>query len=815
MKKENTQDIPWDDTLPLLPLRDIVLFPGMIAPLFVGREKSILALDKCFEDKKFLMLSAQKDPATNDPQPEEIHEVGCVAEVTQILRLPEGTVKAIVEGRSRARIKKLDTSGRYLVAKVERLEPDHTEDAEVKALIRAVKTSFERYVKLSSQIPNETINTLAGIDKAGDLADLIAASVIASSEEKQKILEAVTLQERLESLAKLMQKEIEILQIERRVRNRVKKQMEKSQKDYYLTEQMRAIQKELGKDTGGRTEFEELREKIKASVMSKEAEEKALKELSRLEQMPPMSAEGTVSRNYIDWLTDVPWSKRTRDKLDIKAAEKILNTDHYGLDKVKERILEYLAVRKLVNKMKGPILCFVGPPGVGKTSLGKSIARAMGRKFSRFSLGGVRDEAEIRGHRRTYIGSFPGRIVQSMKKTGVKNPVIMLDEIDKISSDFRGDPASALLEALDPEQNYAFNDHYMEVDYDLSEVMFITTANLLHTIPRPLLDRMEVIQISGYIDIEKQNIARRFLLPKQEKQHGLPAGNIDITDSALLKIIRNYTREAGVRNLERELAKLCRKKARKIAETSGVKKGVKVKKSHVDENRLAELLGEIKFRDDQTGKKDEIGIATGLAWTETGGVTLRIETSVFTGKGKFMLTGKLGEVMRESAQAALSYLRSKTGEFALPKGFHSNTDIHIHIPEGAIPKDGPSAGITLAVAMASAFLKIPVRRDVAMTGEITLRGDVLPIGGLKEKLLAALRAGIKIVLIPEENARDLKEVPANILESLKVEIVRNMDEVLLHALAKPPAKRKKARSVSNKPAVKKGDPGRTPRPALN
>lgn len=801
--------------IPLLPLRDIVIFPGMMAPLFVGRQKSITALDSVFEADKHILLTAQKDASINEPMLDDIYDIGCVAEVTQIFRMPDGAVKVLVEGKSRARIIDNVENDDMLMVSAELIEDSAVKDPDVEALTRTALSLFERYAKLNQQAPREAIGTLESVDNPGVFADVIAASLIIKTEEKQKLLETLDVKERLERLVEKIQGEIEILQIERRVRNRVRKQMEKSQRDYYLTEQMRAIQKELSKGDAEKGEFEELREKIIMAGMPEDVQEKALKELAKLEQMPPMSAEGTVSRNYIDWLIDVPWKKKTRDKLNIKEAAKILEDDHYGLEEVKERILEHLSVRKLVKKQKGPVLCFVGPPGVGKTSLGRSIARAMGRKFVRFSLGGVRDEAEIRGHRRTYIGSLPGRVIQSMKKAGTKNPVIMLDEIDKLSADFRGDPSAALLEALDPEQNFSFNDHYLEVDYDLSEVMFITTANVLGAIPRPLRDRMEVITISGYTDHEKEMIARKFLVPKVEKAHGLKEGDVDIPDEALGKIIRNYTRESGVRNLERELAKLCRKIAREIAEKPPSKrKTEKKRKIKVDDAKLVEYLGEIKHRDDLAEKKDEVGVATGLAWTELGGALLKIETTILDGKGKFILTGKLGDVMKESAQAALSYIRSRRTDFGLSKGFYDKMDIHIHIPEGGIPKDGPSAGVTLATSMASAMLRIPARKEVAMTGEITLRGHVLPVGGLKEKLLAAVRAGARTALIPKDNKTDLVKVADNIKDSLEIILVENMDEVLSVALSRQPVKKKKTRPpVRIKPARRTS--GGAQRPALN
>ncbi|VAX24776.1 ATP-dependent protease La Type I [hydrothermal vent metagenome] len=799
---------------PLLPLRDIVIFPGMIAPLFVGRPKSIKALDMIFKKDKLLILATQKDSSINEPGAGDLYDMGCIAEVTQILRLPDGAVKALIEGKDRAKINKFEDLDDVMMVDVTTIDDEIEEDKDLKALMRTAKSSFERYAKLNHQIPNEVALMLSSMKNPGLFADTIAANLVAMTDEKQKFLEMVDIKLRLEKLVAKIHSEIELLQIERRVRSRVKKQMERSQRDYYLNEQMKAIQKELGKSDSSKSEMDELRGKIAAAGMPKDIEKRALKELGKLEQMPPMSAEGTVSRNYIDWLVEAPWNKRTRDKLSIKGAGKILDEDHYGLSKVKERILEYLSVRKLVKRMKGPVLCFVGPPGVGKTSLGKSIARAMGRKFVRFSLGGIRDEAEIRGHRRTYIGSMPGRIIQSMKKAGVKNPVIMLDEIDKIASDFRGDPASALLEALDPEQNYQFNDHYLEVDYDLSEVMFITTANVLHTIPRPLQDRMEVIHISGYTDDEKEVIARRFLLPKQEKEHGLPEGFIKLAAESLRKVIRNYTRESGVRNLERELANICRKLARKMAETKSKKP--QAPKVSINTDDLTNLIGEIKYRDDIAGRQSAQGVVNGLAWTEVGGSLLKVETTIMDGKGKFILTGKLGDVMKESAQAALSYIRSRAKDFGLAKGFHNKIDIHIHIPEGAIPKDGPSAGITLATAMTSALLKIPVRHDVAMTGEITLLGEALPIGGLKEKMLAAKRAGIKIILIPKENERDLKEIPENLQKGLEIITVKNMDDVLAHALVKSPLKkRKSAKKTKRKAPAKRTTPRSAPGPALN
>jgi ATP-dependent Lon protease len=820
----NVPDPVWRGPLPLLPLRDIVVFPGMGAPLFVGRIKSINALNHAFASpERMIMLAAQKSATVNEPSRTDIFETGCVAEVTQILRLQDGSVKAMVEGRARARIVKHEKASGFISVRVEPFAPDGEVTVDEESLLRVARSFFARHAKITSRLPKEVADDFLKMEHPGQFADA-AGSLLTNLDDRQKILGAAIIRDRLESLIQILQMEIETAQIDRKVRTRVKKQIEKSQRDYYLTEQMKAIQKELGKSPEeDHAEFGEIGKKIRQAGMPQDVEKKALKELSKLAQMPPMSAEVTVSRNYIDWLVDVPWKERTQDKLDIAVAEKILNEDHHGLEKVKDRILEHLSVKKLVERMKGPILLFVGPPGVGKTSLGRSIARAMGRKFVRFSLGGVRDEAEIRGHRRTYIGALPGRIVQSMKKAGVKNPVIMLDEVDKLSSDFRGDPASALLEALDPEQNHAFNDHYLEVDYDLSEVMFITTANTLHSIPRPLLDRMEVISVSGYTDVEKEEIAKKHLIPKQEKEHGLPPRALDITDEALRLIIRGYTKEAGVRNLEREIGAVIRKLARKVAEKS---KGAKVAKSafrkrlRVTQEGLVKYLGEIKFRDDEAEKKNEIGVATGLAWTELGGSILKIETVITPGSGKFILTGKLGEVMKESAQAALSFIRSRAAEFGLSKGFQNKIDIHIHIPEGATPKEGPSAGVTLATSMASALLRIPARGDTAMTGEITLRGRILPIGGLKEKLLAAGRAGVKRALIPKDNERDLREIPSHVTDQLEIIPIETIDEALRLALSAMPGVRRKTSSPkgpspARKSTRKRHGPAEAPGQPLN
>ncbi|MEK6590399.1 MAG: endopeptidase La [Nitrospinota bacterium] len=769
------------NVLPLIPLRDIVVFPHMIIPLFVGRDKSIRGLENALSKEKGIILATQKKPKTNDPSPEDIHEIGTSAEILQILRLSDGTVKVLVEGITRARIDSFTENSSFFEVKVAFLEKKTEISPEAEALMRSLYGLFEEYVKLSQKVPAEILMSIQNINEPGQLADTIAAHMAMKTSDKQRLLEIISPHTRLEELYKILESEIEILQIEKKVRGRVKKQMEQSQKEYYLQEQMKAIQKELGKFNEFKSEIDELKEKIKKAKMPEDINKKALKELKRLEMMPPMSAEGTVVRNYIDWLVDMPWELRTRDKLNIKEAEKILNEDHYGLEKVKERVLEYLAVRQLVKKIKGPILCLVGPPGVGKTSLGKSIARSTGRKFVRVSLGGVRDEAEIRGHRRTYIGALPGRVIQFIKKAGTKNPVFMLDEIDKMSMDFRGDPSAALLEVLDPEQNHAFNDHYLEVDFDLSEVMFITTANVLHTIPRPLLDRMEVLRMPGYTEEEKVSIAKIFLIPKNIKDHGLKEKMVQFSDATVRKIVRYYTKEAGVRNLEREIANICRKVAKRIA--AG---GMMLKTVTISPRSLMKYLGVPPYRVSKKGEKSEVGLSTGLAWTEFGGEILTTEVTIMDGRGKLTLTGQLGEVMQESAQAALSYVRSKSKEMGLSKNLYQKIDIHIHVPEGAIPKDGPSAGITMATALVSALTRRPVKRDVAMTGEITLRGKILPIGGVKEKLLAAHRGEIYNIILPKENERDLKDIPANIRKVLKVSFVDNMDEVLKIALVEPP-----------------------------
>ena len=764
-------------SIPLLPLRDVVVFPHMIVPLFVGREESINALESAMKHEKGIFLAAQKDAQKDNPEEDDVYKVGTIGIIIQLLSLPDGTVKVLVEGKKRGRIERYVPDVNFYLVDVEELEdiggplPVKTE-----ALIRSVTEVFEKYSKLNKKIHAEVSVIVSSIDSPAKLTDVIASHLNVKLESKQKILETVDVAERLEIIYELMLSEIEILQVEDKIKKRVKKQMEKTQKDYYLNEQMRAIQKEMGEKDDFKSEMEEIEKRLKKKKLSDEATKKVKQEIKKLKMMAPMSAEATVVRNYIDWILDMPWSEKTENKYTLKESEAILEEDHYGLKKVKERILEYLAVQSLVKKNKGSILCLVGPPGVGKTSVAKSVARATNRKFVRFSLGGIRDEAEIRGHRRTYIGALPGKIVQLLKKAASNNPVFCLDEIDKLSSDYRGDPSSALLEVLDPEQNSAFNDNYLEVDYDLSDVMFITTANVLETIPAALKDRMEVIRIAGYTEQEKLNIAKRFLVPKQVIANGLTSDNISFSDGTLLTAIRQYTREAGVRNVEREIASTCRKVARKIV-TDGGNGQIKI-----TSKSLHKYLGVPKFRHGETEGKDEIGLAVGLAWTEVGGELLTIETSLMKGKGKLTLTGKLGDVMQESAQAALTYVRAKADTFGLPEDFYKEIDIHVHVPEGAIPKDGPSAGIAITVSIASAFLKRKVRGDLAMTGEITLRGRVLPIGGLKEKLLAAHRGNIKAVIIPKDNERDLTDIPRNILKTLEIILVENVDKVLKVAL---------------------------------
>ena len=770
-----------DLTLPVLPLRDVVVYPHMVIPLFVGREKSILALDSAMKSGKEVLLVAQKQADVDDPEIKDLYDVGTIATILQLLKLPDGTVKVLVEGGSRASITSF-TEEQFFSAEVQRLsEEEDFEEREVEVLTRSVISQFEQYVKLNKKVPPEILTSLSGIDQPGRLADTVAAHMSLKLAEKQKVLEIVSLRSRLEHVMGLIEGEIDVLQIEKRIRGRVKQQMEKSQREYYLNEQMKAIQKELGEMDDAPNEIAELENRIESAGMSKEAREKATSELNKLKMMSPMSAEATVVRNYIDWLVKAPWKKRSKVRIDLAEAERVLEADHYGLEKVKERILEYLAVQQRVKKLKGPILCLVGPPGVGKTSLGQSIARATNRKFVRMSLGGVRDEAEIRGHRRTYIGSLPGKLIQNLAKVESRNPLFLLDEIDKMSMDFRGDPSSALLEVLDPEQNSTFADHYLEVDFDLSEVMFVCTANSLN-IPAPLLDRMEVIRIPGYTEDEKLNIARRYLLAKQMEQSGLKPEEISVSDSAIIDIIRYYTRESGVRNLERELANICRKVVKALLLKGGKKKG----KVQVTARNLGKYLGVRRFRYGRAEENDQVGQVTGLAWTEVGGELLTIEAAVVDGKGKLIHTGQLGDVMQESIHAAMTVVRSRGKSLGVPHDFHQKMDVHIHVPEGATPKDGPSAGVGMCTALVSALTGIPVRSDVAMTGEITLRGEVLPIGGLKEKLLAAHRGGISRVLIPEENTKDLQEIPKNIKDKLEIIPVRWIDQVLEVALQHMP-----------------------------
>lgn len=777
--KKDNRESGGTTRLPVLPLRDIIVFPHMVVPLFVGRQKSIKALEEAVAGKKTVFLVTQKDAKVNDPVAEDLYQVGTIGNVVQLLRLPDGTVKVLVEGKKRGRVVRHLGQTDCFWAEIEEIEEHSERTSEIESLSGTINSTFENYVRLNKKIPPEMIMSVASIDEPTRLADTIIAHLGVKLEDKQNLLETFDPAERLEKVLGFMRSEIEILEVERRIRNRVKKQMEKTQKEYYLNEQMRAIQKELGEKDEFKNEIQELEEKIRQKKLSAEARDKVEKELKKLKMMSPMSAEATVVRNYIDWLLSLPWYEYTEDKLDIQEAERVLEEDHYGLEKVKERILEYLAVQSLVGEMRGPILCFVGPPGVGKTSLGKSIARSTGRKFVRVSLGGVRDEAEIRGHRRTYIGAMPGKIVQGMKKAGAGNPVFLLDEIDKMSTDFRGDPSAALMEVLDPEQNTAFNDHYLDVDYDLSKILFICTANNLERIPRPLQDRMEIIRIPGYTEWEKLHIAKKYLLKKQREANGLSEHNIDCPESALMTVIRSYTRESGVRNLEREIGALCRKVAVEI-----VKKDRNAR-IRITSKGLAKYLGPARYRINKAEQEDKIGVVTGLAWTDMGGELLATEVTVMPGKGKLTITGKIGDVMQESAQAAMSYVRSRADELGLEKDFYQQVDIHVHIPEGAIPKDGPSAGVTMATCLVSALTKIPVRHVVAMTGEITLRGRVLPIGGLKEKILAAHRGGIKEVIIPLENEKDLQDVPATILREVKIKTVEHMDDVLRQALLLP------------------------------
>ncbi len=766
--------------MPVLPLRDVVVYPHMVIPLFVGRDKSIQALEKSMEDDKRILLVAQRDAAQDDPSVDEIYEVGSVSTILQLLKLPDGTVKVLVEGTQRARVVQYSRTDTYFEAEIELLETKPVDEREVEVLSRSALAQFEQYVKLNKKVPPEILSSLTSIDDPSRLADTIAAHLSVRIDQKQKLLESDSIQDRLEQLIGRLEEEIDLLQVEKRIRGRVKRQMEKSQREYYLNEQMKAIQKELGEMEDSPSDLEELAKKIEEAGMSKEAHKKCATELKKLKMMSPMSAEATVVRNYIDWVIGVPWKKKTRIRNDLKKAEEVLEADHYGLEKVKERIVEYLAVQQRVKKLKGPILCLVGPPGVGKTSLGQSIARATNRKFVRMSLGGVRDEAEIRGHRRTYIGALPGKIVQNLCKVAVRNPLFLLDEVDKMSMDFRGDPSSALLEVLDPEQNHTFNDHYLEVDYDLSDVMFVATANTLN-IPAPLLDRMEVIRLPGYTEDEKVNIAERYLVPKQMSNNGLKESELKIADTALKDIIRYYTREAGVRNVEREIAKICRKVVKQK-----VAKAEKDRSTRISARSLEKYLGVKRFRYGRKEEQDRIGQVTGLAWTEVGGDLLTIEAAIMPGKGKSTYTGQLGDVMQESIRAALTVVRSRTELLGIESDFYQKHDVHIHVPEGATPKDGPSAGVGMCTALVSSLTRIPVRANVAMTGEITLRGEVLPIGGLKEKLLAALRGGIDTVLIPKENERELTEIPNNIKQNLDIRPVQWIDEVLKVALHESP-----------------------------
>ncbi|HTH00750.1 MAG TPA: endopeptidase La [Vicinamibacterales bacterium] len=785
------------ETLPIVPLRDVVVFPHMMMPFVIGRPSSTRALEHALVKDKRIFLAAQHDAAVDDPQPSDIFTMGCVANIVQSLKLPDGNIKVLVEGIERARaVEWKEDKGFYRV--VVKVIPKHKEaGVDAESTMSRVVSLFEQYVKLSNNLHYDAMIAAVRVDDPGKLADTIAAHLLVGVDEKQNLLEIISPVERLNRIAGILEAEVDKLQVDRRIQSRVKKQMEKAQKEYYLNEKMKAIQKELGRKDEKGNEVDDLKKKIEQAKMPADVAEKAVQELKRLEAMPPMSAEATVSRNYLDWLIAVPWYKKTKESRDLKRAEQILNEDHYGLEKIKDRILEFLAVRALVKKPKATILTFSGPPGVGKTSLAKSIARSMNRKFVRLSLGGVRDEAEIRGHRRTYIGAFPGQIIQMMKKAGSMNPVFLLDEVDKMSMDFRGDPSAALLEVLDPEQNSTFLDHYLDVEYDLSNVMFICTANVLHTIPQALRDRMEVLQLAGYTEQEKVEIAKKFLAPKAIEGAGLTSQNISFLDEAFQAIIQRYTREAGVRNLEREISSICRKIARKV-----VVEG-RAFSEEITATKVTEYLGVPRFRPTLAEESNEVGVATGLAWTEVGGEILVIEATLMPGKGRLTLTGKLGDVMQESAQAAMSYVRSKANEYHIPKNFTRTTDVHVHIPEGAIPKDGPSAGITLATALVSALSQVPVRKDVAMTGEITLRGKVLPIGGVKEKVLGAHRAGLKTILLPRDNEKDLADIPKNVLDALDIYMVDTMDEVLKIALAGP------------LPAIAPAAPGPDVQPAIS
>ncbi|WP_349647640.1 endopeptidase La, partial [Candidatus Parabeggiatoa sp. HSG14] len=765
--------------LPVLPLRDVVVYPHMVIPLFVGRKKSIHALEKAMAENKRILLVAQRNVAEDNPIVDDIFLVGTISSFLQLLKLPNGTIKVLVEGGQRAKIINFLSINESFAAQIVPVVPKQCDEKEIEVLSRSIMSRFDQYIKLNKKVSLEILNSLSSIEEPGRLADTIAAHMAIKIEEKQKILEIVDVQKRLEYMIGLMESEIDLLQVEKRIRKRVKDQMEKSQREYYLNEQMKAIQKELGELEDVPNELDDLKNKIEKSGMSKEAKTKAMTEFNKLKMMSPMSAEATVVRNYIDVIVNVPWKKRTKICRDIAKAEQILETDHYGLEKVKERILEYLAVQLRIKKIKGPILCLVGPPGVGKTSLGYSIAHATNRKFVRMSLGGIRDEAEIRGHRRTYIGSLPGKIIQNLSKVGTRNPLFLLDEVDKMSMDFRGDPSSALLEVLDPEQNHTFNDHYLEIDYDLSEIMFVATANTLN-IPSPLLDRMEILRLSGYTEDEKLNIAKHYLIPKQIKNNGIQKNEITIEENAIQNIIRFYTREAGVRNLEREVAKVCRKVVKEILFETNLKKVTVTTKS------LGKYLGVQHFRYGRTKGLDRVGQVTGLAWTEVGGDLLTIEAAIMSGKGKLSYTGQLGDIMQESIQAAMSVVRARAATLGIDPDFYQKYDLHIHVPEGATPKDGPSAGVSMCIAMVSVLTNIPVYADVAMTGEITLRGEILPIGGLKEKLLAALRGGIRIVLIPDENQKDLQEIPNNIKKNITIKPIKWIEEVLELALQRMP-----------------------------
>ena len=771
-------DLTHGQVFPVLPLRDIVVFPHMIVPLFVGREKSVLALEDVMSDDKQILLVTQKNAAQDDPTPSDIYTMGTVATVLQLLKLPDGTVKVLVEGNQRARIDSFVENPNFFQAKAELLDDQVENPQELEALSRAVVAEFEQYIKLNKKVPPEVLISVNQIDEPGKLADTVAQHLTLKIADKQALLEVDKVGERLERVYSFMEGEIGVMQVEKRIRNRVKRQMEKTQREYYLNEQLKAIQKELGESEDGKDELAEIEEKIKKTKLSKEAREKAQAEIKKLRSMSPMSAEATVVRNYLDWMLSIPWKKRTKIKRDLNQALKVLDEDHYGLEKVKDRLIEYLAVQQRMRKVKGPILCLVGPPGVGKTSLGKSMARATGRRFVRMSLGGVRDEAEVRGHRRTYIGSMPGKVIQGMKKAKSSNPLFLLDEVDKLGADWRGDPSSALLEVLDPEQNNTFNDHYLEVDYDLSDVMFVTTANTLR-MPQPLMDRMEIIRLPGYTEDEKVEIAKRHLIKKQMKETGLKDEEWSISDDALRDLIRYYTREAGVRNLEREIANLTRKAIKEILMKPAVEKVRLTRKN------LEKFAGVRKFRFGEVEAENLVGVVTGLAWTEVGGELLTIESAILPGKGKIIRTGKLGDVMQESVQAAESYVKSRAPSFGIKPTMFEKIDIHVHVPEGATPKDGPSAGIAMVTSIVSVLSGIPVRKDVAMTGEITLRGRVLPIGGLKEKLLAALRGGLSTVLIPQENAKDLADIPDNVKRNLEIIPVNTLDEVLENALAEP------------------------------